>query len=427
MTTPLQINTEPFMEFYRSADPLIRRIFIEAASIAARGEAERFQLREMIRKTVQENNLGVEATIDPRQFNGLLYHCGMLDEMTALTLLEDIFNRASGILDKEDEEDEIPIYDTSEMVNLPPVRWLVEGFIPQESFTLVAGEYGAGKSFIMIDVALHVALGAEWHGRKVEQGSVVYMASEGAKGLQKRIEAWMLHHDWDIDDPIPMLTIPKAVPITHPIHFKKLVEKIPKDTKLIIIDTLHTFMEGDENNAQDIKPMLDAIRELNRMGMAVVVVHHLNKQGDIRGSNSIPAGADAVFRVQRAEHDHKLVQLTCTKQKDFDIDDCPDMFFRMKPVSLETDIDTSLVLILDSENTVQKKVDYGLSKKHFEIWHYVWNNQGADARQVIEATGVSEATWKRGRKKLIELGLLQEKIKGRYWAIKRGQDPYIKK
>src|SRR5690606_4541889 len=150
---------------------------------------------------------------------------------------------------------------------------------------LIAGEYGAGKSFIMIDVALHVALGAEWLGRKVEQGSVVYMASEGAKGLQKRIEAWLLHHDWDIDDPVPLYTIPKAVPITHPFHFKMQVEKNPKYTKLIITDTLHTVMEGVENSAQDVTPMTDAIRELNRMGMAVAVDQHLNKQGDIRGSN----------------------------------------------------------------------------------------------------------------------------------------------
>src|SRR5690606_30911249 len=276
------------------------------------------------------------------------YHVSMMDYATALTLLEDLANRAAGVTQGEGEE-EIPMFITSEMVNLPPVKWLVEGFIPEDSFTLIAGEYGAGKSFVMIDVAFHVALGLDWHGRKVEQGGpVVYMAAEGGRGLQKRIEAWLVHHGFDIDDePVPLHTIPKAVSITNPVMLEKLIKKIPQGTRMMIIDTLHTAMDGDENNAQDVKPFLEAIRALNRIGISVVVVHHLNKSGTIRGSVSIPAGADAVFTVKRDEQDPKLILLHCEKQKDFDMDDCPDMYFRMVQVSLETEFNTSLVLELD--------------------------------------------------------------------------------
>jgi len=416
----ITVNTEPFVEFYRRSEPLIRRFFIEAVTIAARREAERYQLREMMRRQIEENELGIEAQLDPRQLNGFYYHVSMMDYATALTLLEDLANRAAGVTQGEEEE-EIPMFITSEMVNLPPVKWLVEGFIPEDSFTLIAGEYGAGKSFVMIDVAFHVALGLDWHGRKVEQGGpVVYMAAEGGRGLQKRIEAWLVHHGFDIDDePVPLHTIPKAVSITNPVMLEKLIKKIPQGTRMMIIDTLHTAMDGDENNAQDVKPFLEAIRALNRIGISVVVVHHLNKSGTIRGSVSIPAGADAVFTVKRDEQDPKLILLHCEKQKDFDMDDCPDMYFRMVQVSLETEFNTSLVLELDREKTKTEKRPIKLTPKFTEIWKFVNKHPGCTANQIQDGLGIGRNTWIRGRKQLMELGLLEERVSGHYWAVKQ--------
>ncbi|MBO2534201.1 MAG: hypothetical protein CW342_15240 [Thermoactinomycetaceae bacterium] len=425
----ITIDIEPFIEFYRRAEdhPLIRKLFLEAVMMASRREAERYELRERMKKQIQQNELGLKAQLDPRQFNGLLYHCGMLDYATALALIEEFADRATGV-GQEEEEDDIPMFDTAQMVNLPPVKWLVEGLIPEDSFTLVAGEYGAGKSFVMLDVAFHVALGLDWHGRKVEEGGpVVYMAAEGGRGLQKRIEAWMIHYNLDIDDPIPLYTIPKAVPLTNPIQFKRLMKKIPVGTKLMIIDTLHTFMEGDENNAQDVKPLLDAIRQLTRQGISVAVVHHLNKSGSIRGSNSIPAGADAVFEVKRCEEDNRLIQVHCTKQKDFDIADCPDMYFRMEQVSLETEFGTSVVLTLDKSYTKQTERAIPITPKHLKIWQYINKHPGATSAEIIDGAGISPATWKRGRKQLMDLGLIQEKIRGQYFAVKQNGKPVVKR
>lgn len=415
----LVIDTTPFIEFYRKSDRFFRAHFIEALTLAARQEAERYQLRELMKKRIQQNELGISAQLDPKQLNGFLYHCGLIDMSVALTVLDEVFDYRVGATEEYEEEDPIPMLNTAQMVNQPPVRWLVEKLIPEDSFTLIAGEYGAGKSFVMLDVAFHVALGVSWHGNKVEQGSVVYLASEGSRGLQKRMEAWMIKRELDIDEPIPLYTIPQAIDLTNPFIFKKLLNKIPQDTKLMIIDTLHTFMDGDENSAQDVKPLLDTIRQLNRNGIAVAVVHHLNKSGSIRGSNSIPAGADAVFEVKRDDVDTKRIQIKCTKQKDFDKDDCADLFFRMETISLETEHDTSVVLMLDENRTRKKEDAIPLTPKFKEVLKYIYANPGANKKEIIEGTFISTNTWLRARKRLLEMNLIQEKVRGQYYPAKR--------
>ena len=64
---------------------------------------------------------------------------------------------------------------------------LVKGILGHGMMALLYGESGAGKSFIAISLALHVALGREWCGRKVKQGFVVYLASEGGHSVQSSV------------------------------------------------------------------------------------------------------------------------------------------------------------------------------------------------------------------------------------------------
>jgi hypothetical protein len=68
--------------------------------------------------------------------------------------------------------------------------YLVKGFIPREGLAVVWGPPKCGKSFWVYDVVMHVALGWEYRGRRVAQGTVVYIAAEGERGLGARTEAF---------------------------------------------------------------------------------------------------------------------------------------------------------------------------------------------------------------------------------------------
>ena len=59
---------------------------------------------------------------------------------------------------------------------------------------VVWGPPKCGKSFWTFDLMMHVALGWEYRGRRVQQGAVVYLALEGGHGFRARVEAWRRRH-----------------------------------------------------------------------------------------------------------------------------------------------------------------------------------------------------------------------------------------
>lgn len=65
-----------------------------------------------------------------------------------------------------------------------PPRFVVRGFIEADSLALFFGDPASGKSFAALDLACAIATGNDWHGAKVDQGSVVYVAGEGQNGLR---------------------------------------------------------------------------------------------------------------------------------------------------------------------------------------------------------------------------------------------------
>src|SRR5262249_31400160 len=59
---------------------------------------------------------------------------------------------------------------------------------------LLWGKTKTFKSFWLLDLMLHVALGWTYRDRAVRQGTVVYCAFEGAHGYKGRIEALRGHY-----------------------------------------------------------------------------------------------------------------------------------------------------------------------------------------------------------------------------------------
>src|SRR5688500_3004588 len=71
---------------------------------------------------------------------------------------------------------------------------LVKGILGRRMMSLLYGESGSSKTLIAVSMALHVALGREWCGRRVAKGLVVYLAPEGGSSVHLRFHAWCRHH-----------------------------------------------------------------------------------------------------------------------------------------------------------------------------------------------------------------------------------------
>jgi AAA domain/Bifunctional DNA primase/polymerase, N-terminal len=68
--------------------------------------------------------------------------------------------------------------------------YLVKGIVPRVGLCVLWGPPKCGKSFLVFDLVMHIALGWKYRGRKVRQGAVVYCALEGCAAFKNRVEAF---------------------------------------------------------------------------------------------------------------------------------------------------------------------------------------------------------------------------------------------
>ena len=76
--------------------------------------------------------------------------------------------------------------------NMKPVltrRDLIKGLVPKNGLTVVWGPPSCGKSFMILDAAIHIAIHRDYQGRRTVQGPVVYISGEGGKQINNRVEA----------------------------------------------------------------------------------------------------------------------------------------------------------------------------------------------------------------------------------------------
>ena len=79
-------------------------------------------------------------------------------------------------------------FETAEaMIAAPPPVEVIEGIVAANSVSVLVGESGASKTFLLLSWAASVADGKPWLGRRVRGGSVGYLSFEGdALGLRLR-------------------------------------------------------------------------------------------------------------------------------------------------------------------------------------------------------------------------------------------------
>jgi RecA-family ATPase len=60
--------------------------------------------------------------------------------------------------------------------------------------TVVYGDSGVGKTFIVVDLSAHIASGRSWRGKPTRKGMVIYIAAELPVSVKRRLWAWKQHH-----------------------------------------------------------------------------------------------------------------------------------------------------------------------------------------------------------------------------------------
>jgi hypothetical protein len=197
-------------------------------------------------------------------------------------------------------------------------NYLVKGLIPREGLIVVWGPPKCGKTFWAFDLAMHVTLGWDYRGRKVEPGTVVYIACEGERGLAARKEAFRIARLTETDDP-PFYLLTTRLDLAAQVDalILDIDAQIPPDRTCaaIIVDTLNRSIRGSESSDEDMTAYVaaaDALRE--RFRCAVIIIHHCGTDATRpRGHTSLTGAADAQIAVKRDAADLVIAKVEWMK------------------------------------------------------------------------------------------------------------------
>lgn len=186
----------------------------------------------------------------------------------------------------------------------PEYEWLVQDLLVRGDISLLSGDPGVGKSWLMYDLAIAVASGREtWLGMPLlRHGKVMIVDQENplATTWQRLVALGMTP---EVAKNIHLLWYAgvRMDQEEAALRFYEDAEHI--EPELAIFDSLSRVHFKNENSAEEMNPLFNGgIYPLARnLRSTVGLVHHLSKEGKTRGSTAIKAAVDISLDMKNEE------------------------------------------------------------------------------------------------------------------------------
>jgi hypothetical protein len=174
--------------------------------------------------------------------------------------------------------------------------------------------------------------------------------------------------------------------LNTPAGYLKVVQQIRgiKQPAVIVVDTLHRFLLGDENSAQDAKTMLDSCNNLmNEFDCSVILVHHTGvseeAQHRARGSSAWRGALDIEISVVPGT-DSTPMKLVQRKSKDAEMTE--PVFLSLQSVAItgwrdEDDQPVTSAVVVESLAPVRDKKD-SKTEGFRKMFENAWFDSGAE-------------------------------------------------
>lgn len=189
---------------------------------------------------------------------------------------------------------------TDDLLAMQVPDWLVKEIFPA-GLSLLFGAPKSGKSYIALQLAWSFATGTNFFRRacRTEPGNVLYLAGEGVADLRLRVEALIAESGNKDDGRIHWWV--EGLALSKERDAAKLRLQVERTgAQLVIVDTWARYSGlRDENDAALASQAVGALEDLTRKGVSVVVVHHTNAEGGIRGSTAVAGAVESAIRVLR--------------------------------------------------------------------------------------------------------------------------------
>ena len=193
-------------------------------------------------------------------------------------------NSAAPSADSENEAFEaVPLEEISDEVR-PQV---VQNIFDAGSVGVMAGSPNAGKTFLAVHLAVHVAAGEAWFGAKVAQGPVVYVAAEAPGSVKTRARLAAARHFEGRRLPFYVVSASPGLgdEAYSPHDTDKLCRTLGNvasiegsECRMLIIDTVASVLGGGEENADGMLRLAASAKFIAaKTNVCVVLVHHPSK------------------------------------------------------------------------------------------------------------------------------------------------------
>ena len=335
-----------------------------------------------------------------------------------------------------------PLLGVADVMNFPALEWKIKGLIPSVGIGQIWGASTSGKSFIAIDMAVHVAKGRPWYGRKTGQSPSVLLFLEGQAGAKQRLAAFQAFHGEPLPDNLLVGVAPTTLYKGEDVD--ALAAAIPEGS-LVIVDTQACATVGlAENDTSEMGIFIESAKRLaTKRKCFVLCLHHSGKDSGrgARGSSVQLPSWDFAAEVVR-EGQRRFWRAVKVKDGDGEGEKHP---FRLGIVDLGADEDgdriTSCVALPDAEDlagqdekpltgSLRYTLDSlstaleaaGADYVHLEDWRPVFY-----AGHTADKPDTKCRAFDRGRKELVSRGLIF--VSNDYYSIKEiaghGQLPDI--
>jgi len=194
------------------------------------------------------------------------------------------------------------LIDAKDLLSLeePETEWLWEGILPAGGLSLLVAKPKVGKTTLAFNLALAVASGRDFLGRKTKQSLAVYLALEEKRSeIRKKLKAL------------------RETPEGLSFHFGSAPEKAIQEVRTLIQETKAGFLVVDvlqklcrvkdlNDYAQvtnTLEPLMATAREEN---CHILLTHHAGKADrqdgdDILGSTALLGGVDTSIHIKKRE------------------------------------------------------------------------------------------------------------------------------
>ena len=212
---------------------------------------------------------------------------------------------------------------------LPPIEWDVEGLIAHAERVLIYAEWGALKTWLGLDLGLHLGTGGKWLDEFTipQARRVLYIDEEmNERTLRRRIKRLGAGMALATDD-LPFRALSRFGVVFDDAGAARLLKALHDagfTPEVIIIDTYRRVNPGDENETKDVAKFWKRVEPILKARITLIVIHHMRKPRSrneghrhrASGSTDITAGADATFALSRDQQDRNTIRVTCEKTRE---------------------------------------------------------------------------------------------------------------